>query len=73
MGGEGPASLRPVGCLAVPGRFEEPEASVMLGARKPECKWALSHSAEGNSAGGDPGQGGARDQTPKAGRGLEIS
>lgn len=30
--GRGPASLRLVGRLAVPGRFEEPEASVTLSA-----------------------------------------
>lgn len=50
MGGGG-------GGLAEPDKFEEPEASVTLGVRKPEHKWAQSHQAWGNSVGGDPGQG----------------
>lgn len=55
--GGGPAGGGGGGGLAEPDKFEEPEASVTLGVRKPEHKWAQSHQAWGNSVGGDPGQG----------------
>ena len=71
--GEGPSEAEHAGRLAEPDRFEEPEASVTLGARKPEHKWAQSHQAQGNSVGEDPGQGpGSSARHPGLGGVLEV-
>lgn len=71
--GRAPPSLRMGACLAEPYRFEGSEASVMLGARKPERKWAQSHQAWDNSLGGDPGQTLAHSQGhPELGKALKF-
>lgn len=72
--GRAPSSLRMGGAWAASDRLEEPEASVTLGARKPEHQRAQSHEARGSSMGGDPGRGPAQNhRRPMLGGILEPS